>query len=333
MIAKDINSVEFHLPEPIAVLELTMTDGAIVRVRQHGNVAGPRLILSHGNGFAIDAYFPFWRHFLADCEVFVFDQRSHGWNPRHDGGHTQQQMADDMQTLLRAIEARFGARQSAGIFHSLSATVSLLHSMRFGFQWDALILVDPPLTPPLDHPLHSLARDFELALGGWARQRRQVFPSVHELSSYFTGTRRMRRWVPGAAELMARSITRAASNGGIELVCPPEFEADIYVQNSNSPAWSALAAIAKDLFVLSSDYDEPDADPPGRVSKALSAEFGIEGAPVRNTGHLLQIERPEEAARIVQQHLRVCGFEFAPRATRRVTRGRPRARDYCSDSG
>jgi hypothetical protein len=45
MIAKDIPSVEFHLPEPIAVFDFAMSDGAIVRVRRHGSIcwaeAGP----------------------------------------------------------------------------------------------------------------------------------------------------------------------------------------------------------------------------------------------------------------------------------------------------
>jgi hypothetical protein len=68
-------------PTPRAVLDLAMSDGAIVRVRRHGNPDGPRLILSHGNGFAIDGYFAFWRHLLADFELFVFDQRNHRWNP------------------------------------------------------------------------------------------------------------------------------------------------------------------------------------------------------------------------------------------------------------
>jgi pimeloyl-ACP methyl ester carboxylesterase len=219
-------------------------------------------------------------------------------------------MADDVETILRAIAAQFGKSRTAGIFHSLSTTVSLLHSSKYGFQWDALILVDPPLAPPPGHPLHCAARDFELALADWARQRRRSFASVGELASYFKGTRRLRHWVPGAAELMARSITRPAPEGRVELVCPPEFEADIYVENSSSPAWSAIPAIAEDLFIVSSDYEAPDADPPGLVCKSLSSEFGVAVVPVREGGHLVQIEQPEVTEQIVRAHLRARGFEI-----------------------
>ena len=170
------HSCEFCVPQPMAVLDLTLSDGATLRVRRHGNPGGPRLILSHGNGFAIDAYFPFWCHFLHDCEVIVFDQRNHGWNARHDArGHTEWQMAQDMETILRAVADEFGERRAVGAFHSLSTIVSLLHSMQYGFSWDTLILFDPPLAPPPGHPQHSLARNFELALHDWARQRRSRF--------------------------------------------------------------------------------------------------------------------------------------------------------------
>jgi pimeloyl-ACP methyl ester carboxylesterase len=295
--------VTFIVPPPIAKLDLTMSDDAAIRVRRHGNVEGPRFVLSHGNGFATDAYYPFWRYLLPDFDVIIFDQRNHGQNAFHPSGHTQIQMADDMETILRAVETQFGKRTTIGAFHSLSTTVSLLHAARFGYRWDALILFDPPLAPPPGHRLHKAARDFELALHDWARKRKHKFKDTDELARYFQGTRRLRRWVPGAADLMARAITRRSSDGGVELVCPGELEAEIYKQNSASPAWSVLPSVAKEIFMISSDFNSPDADPPGLVSQSLQTDFGIKVVPVPDTGHLLQIERPEEVAKIVREYL------------------------------
>ena len=304
--------MSFRLPPPSTVLELTMSDGAIIHVRRHGCSGGPRLVLSHGNGFAIDAYYPFWRHFLRDCEVIVFDQRNHGWNPLHDvRGHSERQMADDMQVIVKAISGAFGERPTVGAFHSLSTTVALLHAMAYEFPWHTLLLFDPPLAPPRGHPLHALARSFEFALSNWARQRSRAFSCVDELARYFKSSRRLQRWVPGAADLMARATTRPAEAGGAELVCPPEFEAQIYVENANSPAWSGLAKLADRLLVISSDYDAPDVDPPGLVSKALRSELSIEVVSVPGSGHLLQIEQPEYVQRIVRERLRARGFQIA----------------------
>jgi pimeloyl-ACP methyl ester carboxylesterase len=307
-VGPDPSEVRFVVPPPTAVVDLTMSDGAVIRVRRHGNAGGNRLILSHGNGFAIDAYFPFWQRLVRDFEIILFDQRNHGWNPRHTSGHTQAQMANDMEIILRAVAAEFGPRPIAGAFHSLSTTVSLLHAMKYSYRWDALILFDPPLAPPPGHRLHKRARDFELALSQWSLHRQRLFRNTAELADYFKNARRLRHWVPGAAELMASAVTRPAAGGGVELVCPPELEADIYVQNSNAPAWQALPHLAKDLFVISSDPDEPHPDPPGLVSQALRADFGISVVPVRGSGHLLMIEQPEAVEHVLRGHLRERGF-------------------------
>ena len=48
------------VPAPHLAFDLPMDDGAVIRVRQHGErAAGVRLFLSHGNGFAADGYLPF----------------------------------------------------------------------------------------------------------------------------------------------------------------------------------------------------------------------------------------------------------------------------------
>ena len=42
---------DFIVPSPVETLDLTMEDGAVIRVRRHGNRAGPRLILARSGGF------------------------------------------------------------------------------------------------------------------------------------------------------------------------------------------------------------------------------------------------------------------------------------------
>jgi pimeloyl-ACP methyl ester carboxylesterase len=298
-----------HIPEPRELLELSMEDGARIRVRVHGNPQGPRLLLSHGNGFAIDAYFPFWRLFLSDCEVVVYDQRNHGENPFHcAAAHTQARMAGDLEAVRRATEAAFGARKTAGAFHSLSTTVSLLHAARYGLPWDTLVLFDPPITPPPEHPLHEPATKFEHALSDRARKRPRRFASRDELAAAFKRTRAMRRCVADAAELMARAITRQTADGAYELVCPPELEASIHIQNAQAPVWQILPQVAARVFVISSDPACDDADPPGKVCAILPREFGIGVVPILGAGHLLQIEQPAAVEAVLRHHLRTRCF-------------------------
>ena len=68
---------------------------------------------------------------------------------------------------------------------------------------------------------------FEDRLTEWAKGRRRRFASVDELTEEYKQSRATERWVPGAHELMARSVLRKSPDGnGYELVCAPENEAD-----------------------------------------------------------------------------------------------------------
>ena len=78
------DKMTFTVPEPKNHVDLSMTDGAVIRLRRHGNPNGPRLVLCHGNGFATDAYFPFWCLMADQYDLVIYDQRNHGQNPRHE---------------------------------------------------------------------------------------------------------------------------------------------------------------------------------------------------------------------------------------------------------
>ena len=301
--------MEFSVPQPERCLELTMADGAVVRARRHGNLDRPRLVLSHGNGFAIDGYYPFWRLLLADFEVVVYDQRNHGQNPRHDASaHSIESFVLDMERVRLGIRATFGTKPTAALVHSVSAITALFHAARYGLQWDALILFDPPIGPGDGHPLQALARGFELYLADWSRARPRRFKDPGELAEHFGRARGLRRLIPGAAALMARAVTRPAADGGFELACPPGCESAIYAQNAYSTVWQTLPALSGNLFVVSSDPDAEDAKSPAKVCALLPALFGFRQAAVADTSHLMQIERPVECARAAREFLRAARF-------------------------
>src|SRR5207237_10577974 len=91
-------------PAPHAVIEVVAADGARLRVRRHGNPRGPRLMLSHGNGFAIDGSFSFWSRFLGSFDVVVFDMRSHGQNPRaNTTNHEYARSVPDLDGIRRDL--------------------------------------------------------------------------------------------------------------------------------------------------------------------------------------------------------------------------------------
>ena len=45
------------------------------------------------------------------------------------------------------MQGEFGAKRTAGVFHSLSAVTAAMHTQRMGARWDPLVLFDPPFYP------------------------------------------------------------------------------------------------------------------------------------------------------------------------------------------
>ena len=213
--------------------EVPLEDGARIRMRRHGNPDGVRLLVTHGNGFAADAYYPYWRHLLSSFDVLVFDFRNHGQNvPVAPANHQYAQLSRDLERVVQDVKARLGPKKTAGIFHSMSARTAMKHAVEVGWRWDALMLFDPPDVP----------RQGTSALRGDGTVREQANRMGEGPPAEFQFRRRARRgipgsrappesWVEGVHELMARSVLRKSPDGnGYELICAPENEATIYAQ-------------------------------------------------------------------------------------------------------
>lgn len=301
---------QFTLPTPLKTIDLTMEDGAVIRVRQHGNTDGPRLILAHGNGFATDAYYPFWQHLLDRFEVVLYDQRNHGHNPRHDVSHHDiSYFVSDMETVFRQVQVSFGEKKTAGVFHSISAVTAVWHALDVGWCWDALVLFDPPLVPSVGHPLHEIGRDFELMLSAWSKDRPERFSDPAELGEQFRSSKSLSRWVEGAHDLMARSILRPDKDAGDwVLCCPPAGESQVYATNSRLDLCPRMGELKGPVKFITSDPDDPNARSPGLVNRALHEEFGHPYEVVPGTTHMVQVEKPKECAEIVIAFLEETGF-------------------------
>jgi len=307
---------DFTVPPPRETLNLTMEDGAVIRVRRHGNTDGPRLILAHGNGFATDAYYPFWRLLTDRYDVVLYDQRNHGHNPRHDdiAHHDVPYFVRDMNRVFDGVQDGFGKKPTAGMFHSISGVSAVWHALDFGFRWDALILFDPPLVPSPGHRCHELARDFELMLSGWSKDRPERFASPDELAAQFIASKSLNRWVEGSHALMARSILREDKDAGDwVLCCPPAGESQVYATNSALDLCPRLGEMIADrkigpFKIIASDPDDAHARAPALVNRALFEDFGHSYETVPGVTHMLQLEKPEECARIATAFLDEVGF-------------------------
>lgn len=287
-----------------ATLNIRCTDGATILLRRFEKAGAPRLYLSHGNGFAIDAYRCFWELLLDDYEICLFDQRNHGLNPLGPlAGHTLASLAQDQVDVRRAADDAFGARPTMGLFHSISSIAAIRAAAELGAIWDGLILFDPPLIAPADHPLREASKKLETFLSGFARQRPSHFASVEEYAAQLA-QRIGRTWVEGAAFDMAAATTRPAAGGGVELVCPGEYEAQIYEENSAFGSFEALGSLRQPTLLICADATLPRAMTPAFVGPDAARTYGLECVVVPGTTHMLQLEKPAEIAALARDYIR-----------------------------
>ena len=136
-----------------------------------------------------------------------------------------------------------------------------------------------------------------------------VDPDPDTLAAGFAKSYSLRRWVPGEHALMARSILRREdATGDWVLCCPREAESQVYRTNAGMDLCPRLGELAGPVKFICSDPEQPDAKSPGLVNRAMHTEYGHPYEVVPDTGHLLQVERPDACAEATVRFLAECGI-------------------------
>jgi pimeloyl-ACP methyl ester carboxylesterase len=186
----------------------------------------------------------------------------------------------------------------------MSGRASMKHAVQMEWVWDALVLFDPPDVPPPGHEHYEAMRGFELRLMQWALERQQSFTSPDELLHSYNSNRAQSRWLPQARVHMANAILRPDGNGSFRLSCRRELEASIYLAALTLDLWPSAKAYGGPVKLIGADAEAKGAPPTAAANLALAREGGYDYDAVRETGHLLQIERPDACREAMLSFLR-----------------------------
>ncbi|MCY3837893.1 MAG: alpha/beta hydrolase [Gammaproteobacteria bacterium] len=296
--------VHWQVPEPRALAEVELDDGARVVFRRHGNPAGTRLVLSHGNGLAADLYYPFWSLLTSRFDLVLYDFRNHGWNERGDiAEHSIASFVSDNRAIARGIDRVFGPKPRIGVFHSMSATTALADDNP-GNGFAALVLFDPPVYAPSADILGAEARWGRQSRG--ARQRKTRFETTRELADAIRNAPPFSRLLPGVPELFAETTLRRVTAGeGYELRCPPEYESRIcdwalaYLLNPDPRDFACPVKVIRADATLRSPFGS---------SLDLDALDGLDCDFVSGATHFLQLEKPTECVALMVEFLEHLGL-------------------------
>ena len=289
----------WEIPEPASVCEVRPDADAVITLRRYGNPAGPRLVLSHGNGLAIDLYFPFWSLLMDDYDLIIHDLRNHGWNKVGPIG--------DHNRVLAAIDEHYGKKPKIGVYHSVSALVTLMsasvlldpETFSESNAFSALVLFDPPVCKPGINEIRFDEMTEQTA--GLTRQRANLFRSMEQYVELLGYLPTFKHFVPGSHELMARTTLRRRADGqGYELRCPPEYEARIIEYIRGFSPLVDFETLHCPTKTICADPTMPYSYLPTiDMSEMLSVDYDF----LPDTTHFLQLEQPEECVAIMREFI------------------------------
>jgi len=288
------------LPAAKHEFAVQLEDGATASVRVYGN--GPRVISSHGNGLAADAFQSFWRLFIPDYETVVFDFRHHGRSSPFTRPIPKvwPQLIRDYDVIMKGITREIGAAPSLGAFHSMSALTTLLHASEYEAPWIGIVGFEPPATPPSHYPEFQIFRADNNRLAERTIKRRFEFNTVQELfESYRRSSAFMNVDDAGLQALAASTLRWNDDKKLYELACIREFEASIFAMQDLEGAWERMCKI--DIPVqLIAGQPTTGTSPFIAIESAFARDGGFDFATIDGASHFMQMERPEECAAIVR---------------------------------
>ena len=151
---------------------------------------------------------------------------------------------------------------------------------------------------------------FEHRLADWALSRTDRFDDPADLAADYLATRAHASWVEGAHELMARAVLfEDEAGGGWRLKCPRELESSIYLAAMTMNLWPSHDAFGGPVKLIAADPKAKGAPGPAFANRALAEDFGYAYEAIPETGHLLQIQKPEECRRSMLSFLAEKGVE------------------------
>ena len=291
----------WELPEPVSLFEVRLDADTSTILRRHGNPDGPRLVLSHGNGLAIDLYYPFWSLLEADFDLFVYDLRNHGWNTvGPQSAHSVPSLVRDHDLILETIDRQCGSKPKIGVFHSFSGLTALM-STEGSRGYAGLVLFDPPVCKPGRSQLQfDAAAEMTAAM---TRRRTDRFGSEAVFAEFLRDAPAFSHLVPGAHELMARTTLRRRADGeGYELRCPKEYEAQIIDYVRAFAVLVDLDALRCPTKVVGADPTLPYSYlPTFDMTHVLTVDYDF----IPETTHFLPLENPEACAAATREFVRL----------------------------
>jgi pimeloyl-ACP methyl ester carboxylesterase len=253
---------------------------------------GPNLLLLHATGFLPWIWLPVVRRLGRAFSITAPYHCSHRMADPRAGGLSWAILARDTVDFCAAR----GIVRPLAAGHSMGATVATLAHASMGLPMEKMALIEPIFLPRFLYTMELKVEDHPLA--GKSIKRRNLWEDREEARRYLREKPLFKNWDEEALDLYVQHGMRDGG-GGIELACHPEREAALFMGGVQRDPWPLLPEVSCPVLVIEGETSANREHIDLKKAASLIPKGGY--AMVREAGHLVPMEKPDETAALVRE--------------------------------
>lgn len=253
----------------------------------------------HGTGFHASTLWPLLDHFEHPINALLSNVPGHGnsFQPPIDQIADWPAMANE---IGKALEKRLD-QPIVGIGHSMGAAVTLYMSVQRPHLFKQLILMDPIILPPWTLMFVKSIRRTGLwklsPLVSGSADRRNHWPNLAAVKADLKPKGLYRNWHDDVLTAFVTHATEDAEQGGRELCCDPQWEAQIFGSYPKG-LWPAIEKVSMPTTIIKPQNSFPFV--PMAIRHAAKVNSNIR---IHDFGkeHCFPMEQVSETAQLLEQ--------------------------------
>jgi lipase len=252
--------------------------------------SGPTVIMLHATGFLPWLWHPIARKLSPSYRILAPYLCNHREGDPEKGSIPWKLLAEDLTIFCE----RLHIEAPLVVGHSMGATVGTLAHALFGVQSKGMVLIEPVFLP---RRFYGLELSVDDSYAAQAMRRKNSWRDTGDAREYLKSRDLFKNWDEEVLELYLRYGMQERKTGTLELVCSPRQEAALFTGARFYDPWPHLPEISCPVLVVEGEQSEV-----GNFidfSKVAATFRHGRHTVVKDAGHLLPMERPEETADII----------------------------------
>jgi pimeloyl-ACP methyl ester carboxylesterase len=179
--------------------------------------------------------------------------------------------------------------------HSMGATVLVIANALHGLSSAGMVLIEPILLPSGFY--QGSMRVDEHPFAARAIKRTNFWRDQDDAMDYLRSRTLFQGWDEEMLELYVRHGMTGRRDGGLQLACSPQREAALFMGGRQIDPWPLLPKISCPVLIVEGEKSENrgiiDTD---RIQSLIP---NCSRRSVKDAGHLIPMERPQEVTRLI----------------------------------